>query len=178
MLLQYYQYHFRLNGISHFVEHLVFKGTKNRSDREISQSIEGVGGILNASTAEEITFYYSQVPREKFALALEVLLDIVVNPTFKEEYLEKQRSIVLEEIHMYEDVDLTNSMLIDGFPTVGLVSTIVSSYIVDALNLQRVGGIISKEFPPASVVVGGVPSPPMRIYAGPKISLAPDIIIG
>lgn len=92
-----------LNGISHFVEHLVFKGTKNRTDQQISQSIEGVGGVLNASTGEEITFYYSQVPREKFALAVEVLLDIAINPTFKEEYLEKQRSIVLEEIHMYED---------------------------------------------------------------------------
>ncbi len=93
----------RVNGISHFVEHLVFKGTKNRTDQEISQSIEGVGGVLNASTGEEITFYYSQVPREKFALAVEVLLDIVINPVFKAEYLEKQRSIVLEEIHMYED---------------------------------------------------------------------------
>ncbi len=93
----------RLNGISHFVEHLVFKGTKKRSDHEISQSIEGVGGILNASTGEEVTFFFSQVPREKFALALEVLLDITGNPVFREDYLEKQRSIVLEEIHMYED---------------------------------------------------------------------------
>jgi len=93
----------RINGISHFVEHLVFKGTKNRSDQQISQSIEGVGGVLNASTGEEVTFFYSQVPRDKFALALEVLLDIVVNPVFKEEYFEKQRSIVLEEIHMCED---------------------------------------------------------------------------
>ncbi len=93
----------RVNGISHFVEHLVFKGTKKRSDHEISQAIEGVGGILNASTGEEITFYYSQVPRERFALALEVLLDVVINPLFKAEYLEKQRGIVLEEIHMYED---------------------------------------------------------------------------
>lgn len=93
----------RLNGISHFVEHVVFKGTKTRSDREISQAIEGVGGILNASTGEELTFFYSQVPREKFALALEVLLDIAVNPLFREDYMEKQRSIILEEIHMYED---------------------------------------------------------------------------
>jgi uncharacterized protein len=73
------------------------------------------------------------------------------------------------EIFMYEDVDLNNAMLIDGFPTVGLVSTIVASYIVDALKLQRVGAIMSREFPAASVVVGGVPSPPMRIYAGPKV---------
>jgi predicted Zn-dependent peptidase len=107
----------RLNGISHFVEHLVFKGTKRRSDREISQSIEGVGGVLNASTGEEMTFFFSQVPREKFPLALEVLLDITVNPVFREDYLERQRSIVLEEIHMYEDrpssvvQDLINEVL-------------------------------------------------------------------
>lgn len=93
----------RTNGISHFVEHLVFKGTKTRTDQEISQSIEGVGGILNASTGEEVTFFYSQVPRDKFRLALEVLLDIAINPVFKADYLEKQRSIVLEEIHMCED---------------------------------------------------------------------------
>ncbi len=112
----------RINGISHFIEHLVFKGTKNRSDDEISQSIEGVGGILNASTGEEVTFFYSQVPRDKFALAIEVLLDIVVNPVFKGEYLEKQRSIVLEEIHMYEDrpssvvQDLINEVMWGNHP--------------------------------------------------------------
>jgi len=73
------------------------------------------------------------------------------------------------EIHMYEDVDLSNAMLIESFPTVGLVSTIVASYIVDALKLRRVGAIMSKHFPPAAVVVAGQPSPPMRIYAGPKV---------
>jgi uncharacterized protein len=73
------------------------------------------------------------------------------------------------EIHMYEDVDLSNAMLIESFPTVGLVSTIVASYIVDALKLRRVGAIMSKNFPPAAVVVAGQPSPPMRIYAGPKV---------
>jgi predicted Zn-dependent peptidase len=112
----------RLNGVSHFVEHLVFKGTKNRSDHEISQSIEGVGGILNASTGDEVTFFYSLVPRERFRLALEVLLDIAMNPQFRAEYLERQRSIVLEEIHMYEDrpasvvQDLINAVLWDKHP--------------------------------------------------------------
>ena len=73
------------------------------------------------------------------------------------------------EIHMYEDIDLSNAMLIESFPTVGLVSTIVASYIVDSLKLRRVGAIMSKHFPPAAVVVAGQPSPPMRIYAGPKV---------
>jgi uncharacterized protein len=73
------------------------------------------------------------------------------------------------EIHMYEEVDLKKAMLIESFPTVGLVSTIVASYIVDTLKLRRVGSIISKRFPPAAVVHNGEPSPPMRIYAGPKV---------
>ncbi len=73
------------------------------------------------------------------------------------------------EIHMYEEVDLRNALLIDGFPTVGLVSTIVSSFIVDALKLRRVGAIISRHFPAAAIIQNGVPSPPLRIYAGPKL---------
>jgi len=73
------------------------------------------------------------------------------------------------QIHMYEDVDLNNAMLIDGFPTVGLLSTIVSSFIVDALKLRRVGAIVSRHFPAAAIIQNGVPSPPLRIYAGPKL---------
>lgn len=73
------------------------------------------------------------------------------------------------EIHMYEDVDLKNALLIDGFPTVGLLSTIVSSFIIDALKLRRVGAIISRHFPAAAIIQNGIPSPPLRIYAGPKL---------
>lgn len=72
-------------------------------------------------------------------------------------------------IHMYEDIDLSNSLLIDGFPTVGLVSTIVSSFIIDSLKLRRVGSIVSRHFPAAAIIQNGVPSPPLRIYAGPKL---------
>jgi uncharacterized protein len=73
------------------------------------------------------------------------------------------------QIHMYEEVDLKNSLLIDGFPTVGLLSTIVSSFIVDALKLRRVGSVVSRHFPAAAIIQNGVPSPPLRIYAGPKL---------
>jgi uncharacterized protein len=72
-------------------------------------------------------------------------------------------------IHMYEDADIKNAMLIDGFPTVGLVSTIVSSFIIDTLKLRRVGAVVSRHFPAAAIIQGGEPSPPLRIYAGPKI---------
>jgi uncharacterized protein len=73
------------------------------------------------------------------------------------------------QIHMYEEVDLNNAMLIDGFPTVGLLSTIVSSFIIDTLKLRRVGAIVSRHFPAAAIIQNGVPSPPLRIYAGPKL---------
>lgn len=73
------------------------------------------------------------------------------------------------KIHMFEETDLKNSLLIDGFPTVGLLSTIVSSYIVDTLKLRRVGAIVSRHFPAAAIIQNGVPSPPLRIYAGPKL---------
>jgi uncharacterized protein len=72
-------------------------------------------------------------------------------------------------IVMYEDIDLQNAMLIDGFPTVGLVSTIVSSFIIDSLKLKRVGCIISRHFPAAAIIHEGKPSPALRIYAGPKL---------
>ena len=73
------------------------------------------------------------------------------------------------QIIMYEQVDLNNAMLIDGFPTVGLVSTIVSSFIIDSLKLKRVGCILSRYFPAAAIIHDGIPSPPLRIYAGPKM---------
>ncbi len=112
----------RLHGISHFIEHLVFKGTRKRGGEEIFQSIEGIGGILNASTGEEATFYYVQVAKDEFSFAIEVLLDMVINAAFRAEYLEKQKDIIVEEIHMYDDKpsciveDLFNELLWKNHP--------------------------------------------------------------
>lgn len=91
------------NGISHFIEHMVFKGTKRRSLREISRSIESVGGYLNAFTSKEHTCYYARVLDEYSELALDVLSDLALNPVFPERELEKEKGVVIEELRNAED---------------------------------------------------------------------------
>ena len=91
------------NGISHFIEHMVFKGTKKRSVKEIAQSIESVGGYLNAFTSKEHTCYYARVLDENLELAMDVLSDLVLSPKFPEKELEKEKNVVLEELKQAED---------------------------------------------------------------------------
>lgn len=91
------------NGISHFIEHMVFKGTERRSVREIAQSIESVGGYLNAFTGKEHTCYYARVLDEHAALALDVISDMVLRPLFPEKELEKERGVIIEELKNAED---------------------------------------------------------------------------
>ncbi len=93
-----------LKGISHFLEHLVFKGTKNYSCRKIKESIEGVGGSLNAFTSEELTCYLVKIPSRYLELALAVLSDMVINPTLPSLEIEKEKQVILEEIKMYKDL--------------------------------------------------------------------------
>jgi predicted Zn-dependent peptidase len=91
------------NGISHFVEHMVFKGTKNRSVREIAESLESLGGYLNAFTTKEQTCFYARVLDENVQEAIDVLTDLVQNALFKEEELEKEKLVVIEELKSAED---------------------------------------------------------------------------
>jgi predicted Zn-dependent peptidase len=91
------------NGISHFVEHMVFKGTRNRSVREIAQSLESLGGYLNAFTTKEQTCFYARVLDANVVEAVDVLSDIVQNATFRREELEKEKLVVIEELRNAED---------------------------------------------------------------------------
>ena len=90
-------------GISHFLEHLLFKGTRRRSCEELKQQIEGVGGILNGFTAEEFTCYMAKVPQRYSHRAVAVLADMVRRPTLTSRDIAKEREVILEEIRMYED---------------------------------------------------------------------------
>ena len=91
-------------GISHFLEHLVFKGTTKRpTSQEISEAVDGVGGILNAATDREYTVFYAKVARPHFEIALDVLTDLVQSPLFDPEELEKERKVVLEELASVAD---------------------------------------------------------------------------
>lgn len=93
-----------LSGISHFFEHLVFKGTKNRSYTEIKESIEGRGGALNAFTSEEVTCFLAKVLSPDAPIAIDVLLDIVFNPLLRNADLKKERLVICEELKMYIDL--------------------------------------------------------------------------
>lgn len=92
-----------LNGLSHFIEHLMFKGTKKRSAKQIAEALDNVGGILNAFTSKEYTCYYSKVLDEHFSLALDVLTDMLFSSRFEENDIDRERNVILEEIKMYED---------------------------------------------------------------------------
>ncbi len=92
-----------IKGIAHFIEHLVFTGTKTRTHEDISREIEKRGGILNAFTAHEVTSFWFKLPTEHLFIGLNILSDILNNPIFKEDKFEKEKKVILEEIKMYHD---------------------------------------------------------------------------
>jgi len=100
-------------GISHFLEHACFKGTKNRSARQISQAIEGIGGSINGFTSEEITCYYAKVRYPKFEQAFDVLVDMYRKAVFDSTEMERERGVIKEEIKMY--MDMPGQLVYDDF---------------------------------------------------------------
>lgn len=92
-----------LPGLSHLIEHLMFKGTPTRDAKAISREIDGLGGQINGATGKEATFYYAEVPADGFPIALGVLADLVQHPSFLPEELDRERGVVLEEIRSRDD---------------------------------------------------------------------------
>ncbi len=93
----------KIKGIAHFIEHLVFTGTKTRTHEDISKEIEKKGGILNAFTANEVTSFWFKLPSEHLFPGLDILIDIIKNPNFNKEKFEKEKKVILEEIKMIRD---------------------------------------------------------------------------
>jgi predicted Zn-dependent peptidase len=104
-------------GIAHFVEHMLFKGTASRSAEDIAQQIDSIGGQLDAFTAKEYASYYIKVLDEHLPLAIDVLADIVRNPAFSPDDLEREKKVVVEEIKMVEDTpdDLVHELFTQRF---------------------------------------------------------------
>ena len=104
------------NGLSHFIEHMVFKGTKNRTARQIAEEMDMVGGQLNAFTSKECTCFYAKVIDEDLKLAVDILSDLALRPTFDEKELNKERGVVLEEIAMVDDTpeDMVHELLAEA----------------------------------------------------------------
>ena len=105
-----------LSGISHFIEHMVFKGTKKRRMHQIARRLESVGGYLNAFTSKEYTCYFARALDEHLQRSIDVICDLVLQPTFPEKELEKEKDVVIEEIKMYEDVP--EDLIFDRFESV------------------------------------------------------------
>ncbi len=122
------------SGIAHFIEHMLFKGTTSRSAEDIAQAIDSIGGQLDAFTAKEYGGYYVKVLDEHLPVALGLLADILLNPAFDEEDIEKEKQVVLEEIKMVEDTpdDLVHELFVQHFwpnhplgrPILGVPSTV------------------------------------------------------
>ena len=108
------------NGTSHFIEHLLFKGTKKRTAAEIAEQIDAVGGVLNAFTGKEYTCYYAKVLGEDLAMATELLADMFLESVFDPSEVDRERQVVLQEISQAEDTpddfihDLFNRQLSGG----------------------------------------------------------------
>ena len=130
-------------GIAHFVEHMLFKGTGTRSAEDIAQAIDSIGGQLDAFTAKEYASYYIKVLDEHLPLAIDILSDIVRNPAFSPDDVEREKKVVLEEIKMVEDTpdDLVHELFTQGFwenhplgrPILGTKET-VESFNADLLR--------------------------------------------
>ncbi|NMA85425.1 MAG: insulinase family protein [Epulopiscium sp.] len=125
----------KMNGASHFIEHMLFKGTQSRTAKEIAEQMDQIGGQINAFTAKEYTCYYTRALDTHFDLALDVLTDMFFNSIFAEEEIQKERSVILEEINMYEDSpeDQVHDMLQSavwkdslGYPILGTEETLAS----------------------------------------------------
>ncbi|MBN3040388.1 MAG: insulinase family protein, partial [Candidatus Omnitrophica bacterium] len=134
-------------GIAHFLEHMVFKGTRKYSHLDIKQEIEGRGGSLNAFTSQEITAYYAHFLKKNLTKVLDILLDMVTEPLLNKKDIQRERNVILEEIKMYNDLPSSRaSMLIDrllwpnhplGQEVIGFAKTVEKINQADLRRFQR-----------------------------------------
>jgi len=145
-------------GVSHFLEHMLFKGTERRPDpKQISEEVEGVGGVLNAATGREGTNYWCKVPSTHFAAAYDVLADILRNSVIDAKEMEKERSVIVEEIRSIQDSpeDLVHEVideLVWGDQGVGR-SIAGSEETVGAIDRAAMVGFWQRNYGPDRLVV-------------------------
>lgn len=147
----------KLKGIAHYLEHIAFKGSKKYSCRQIKESIEGIGGSLNGFTSEEFTCYLSKVPAKYSRLALNILCDMTFEPLILMKDVEKEKTVILEEIKMYLDLpqhhvqDLLDALLWPRHPlgmnAIGTIET------VSAVNRRHLFEFKQKFYRPSRTVV-------------------------
>ena len=144
-------------GISHFMEHMFFKGTEHRTARALAESLEAVGGQLNAFTTKEYTCYYAKVLDEDLDLAIDVLSDMFFHSLFDAKEIEKEKNVVIEEIKMYEDSpdELIHDIFSEqvwnehplGKPILGTEESI------NSLSREKIMQFLSEHYAPDNIVV-------------------------
>jgi predicted Zn-dependent peptidase len=148
------------SGIAHFVEHMLFKGTATRSAEDIAQTIDSIGGQMDAFTAKEYASYYIKVLDEHLPLAVDVLSDIVTRPAFSPDDIEREKKVVVEEIKMVEDTpdDLVHELFTERFwqdhplgrPILGTKET------VEALTADRLRHYFGGAYTASTLIVAAV----------------------
>ena len=145
------------NGIAHFLEHMAFKGTKTRTALEIAETIENVGGYINAYTSREMTAFYARVLGEDTGLALDVLADIVLNPVFDPREIEVERHVILQEIG--QALDTPDDIIFDwlqetAFPDQALGRPILGpSTRVERFGANDLKGFVAERYTPSNIIV-------------------------
>ena len=145
-------------GVSHYLEHMLFKGTKVRkTPKEISETIERVGGFMNASTDREVTVYWARVAHPHFELALGLLSDMLLNSTFEPEEIEKERQVILEELHTVNDVPSQRAYLLADaalWPDQPLGRDIAGTpESVEGIRRDMLLGYMGQQYDPANSVL-------------------------
>lgn len=145
------------NGISHFIEHMFFKGTRKRNARQIAESIDNIGGQLNAFTGKECTCYYAKTLDEHIDVAIETLSDMFFESKLANNDIEVEKRVILEEISMYEDSpeelvhDLLSEAVWDGnslgYPILGTLESLGNIY------RDEINDYISKNYTPQNTVI-------------------------
>ncbi len=145
------------NGIAHFVEHMVFKGTKSRTSLELADSLESLGGHINAFTGKEITCYYAHILDENVEIAIDILADLIINPLLAEKDIEREKKVVLEEIGELEDSpdELIHEYFIESLykPHPISFSTLGNKNTVNSLNRNKIEKFIQNNYSGNRIVV-------------------------
>ncbi len=145
------------NGAAHMVEHMLFKGTKSRNAREISEIIENVGGHINAYTSREITSYHIHLLKNDLPLAIDVLADIVQNSTMPEDEIERERNVILQEIGMCFDTPddiIFDNHVKTAYPDQAFGAPILgTNEIIENMNRETLMGFVGRFYNPSRMVI-------------------------
>jgi predicted Zn-dependent peptidase len=146
-----------LFGASHFLEHLLFKGTPNRTAAQIAEAIDAVGGDMNAFTTKEYTAFYVRVLAESFDLGIDILSDVMWDPAFRPDEVEAERQVILEEILMHEDepADLVHDRILEGlFPDHPLGRDVLGDEAsIEGMSVTDIASFHHAHYRPGNMVV-------------------------